>query len=91
MNYIEQPLLVTTVGEDRTIVLPDSVPNGATIGIIVLSNLLERKVARTERFKAALAEIEVAITHSQVQPIALPAAAEFDALVQRARKEQPTA
>jgi hypothetical protein len=87
MNYTEQPLLVTTVGEDRTIVLPDSIPNGATIGIVVLSNAPAPEMARKDRFKAALAEIEAAIVRSQHQPIPLPTAAEFDELIERARKE----
>jgi len=87
MTYTEQPLLVTTVGEDRTIVLPDSVPNGATIGIVVLSGAPKRKLTRKARFKAALAEIEAAIIHSQREPIALPSDAELNALIERARKE----
>jgi hypothetical protein len=87
INYTEQPLLVTTVGEDRTIVLPDSVPNGATIGIIVLSSRPKRKLSRKERFKAALIEIEAAIEHSRHEPISLPADAEMNRLIERARKE----
>ena len=91
MKYTEQPLLVTTVGDDRTIVLPASVPSGATIGIVVLSNTPEHKLTRKERFKAALVEIEAAIAHSQREPITLPADAEFNALIERARKEsRPT-
>lgn len=87
MTYTEQPLLVTTVGDDRTIVLPASVPRGATIGIVILSNTPKRKLTRKERFKAALAEIEAAIIRSQREPITLPADAEFNALIERARKE----
>jgi hypothetical protein len=90
MNYTEQPLLVTTVGNDRTIVLPDSVPSGATIGIVILTSPPERQLTRKERFKAALAEIEAAITHSQREPIALPSDGDFDALIERARKEPST-
>lgn len=87
MNYTEQPLLVTTVGDDRTFVLPDSIPRGATIGIIVLANGATRNLTRKERFKAALAEIEEAIRHSRRDPIVLPSDAEFTALIERARKE----
>ncbi|MCL4863328.1 MAG: hypothetical protein KJZ93_28240 [Caldilineaceae bacterium] len=87
MTFIEQPLLVTTVGDDRTIVLPDSIPSGATIGIVVLSDRPKRKLTRKERFKAALTEIEAAIIRSQQEPIDLPADAEFNALIERARKE----
>ena len=87
MTYTEQPLLVTTVGEDRTIVLPASVPNGATIGIMVLSDGPKRTLTRKARFKAALAEIETAITRSQSEPITLPSAEEFYALIERARKD----
>jgi hypothetical protein len=87
MNYTEQPLLVTMVGDDHTIILPASVPSGATIGIVVLSNAPAHKLTRKERFKAALAEIELAIARSQHEPITLPADAEFNALIERARKE----
>lgn len=87
MTYTEQPLLVTTVGEDRTIVLPDSVPNGATIGIIVLSSRPKRMLSRKERFKAALVEIEAAIEHSKHAPIPLPTDTEMTRLIERARKE----
>jgi len=90
MNYTEQPLLVTTVGDDRTIVLPDSVPSGATIGIVVLSSPPDHNLTRKERFKAALAEIEAAILHSQRDPIDLPSDSDFDALIERARKEPRT-
>ena len=87
MSYTEETLLVTTVGDDRTIVLPDSVPSGSTVGIFVLPKRGKQKLNRKERFKAALVEIEAAITHSQHEPITLPSAAELTALVERARKE----
>jgi len=87
MAYTEETLLVTTIGDDRTIVLPDTVPSGSTVGIFVLSNGGKRKLNRKERFKAALAEIEAAISHSEREPIILPSAAELTALVERARKE----
>jgi len=87
MSYTEQSLLVTTVGDDRTIVLPDSVPNGATVGIVVLSTAKVPALTRKERFKPALVEIEAAITHSWLDPIPLPADDDFDALIERARKE----
>ena len=56
MNYSERALLVTAVGDDRTIVLPASIPRGATIGIVVLSNPPTSEASRKARFKAALAE-----------------------------------
>ncbi len=87
MTFTEQPLLVTTVGNDRTLVLPDSVPTGATIGIVVLTETSSRHLSRKECFKAALAEIEVAMLHSQQNPLPMPADTEFDALIKRARKE----
>lgn len=90
MSYTEQSLLVTTVGDDRTIVLPDSVPSGATVGIVVLSTATVPALTRKERFKAALVEIEAAITHSQHDPIPLPVDDDFDALIERARKEPHT-
>lgn len=90
MKYTEQPLLVTTVGDDRTIVLPASVPSGATIGIVVLANPPEHQLTRKERFKAALTEIEAAIIHSQREPITRPSDADFGALIERARKESST-
>ena len=64
MTYTEHPLLVTTVGRDRTVILPDSIPSGATIGIVVLSNEPEYLLTRKERFKAALAEIEKAVARA---------------------------
>jgi hypothetical protein len=87
MTYTEQPLLVTTVGDDRTIVLPESVPSGSQIGIVILSTTPKPPLTRKERFKAALAEIEAAINHRESAPIALPSDVEFDALIERARKE----
>lgn len=90
MKYTEQPLLVTTVEDDHTIVLPPSIPSGATIGIVVLANPPTWEQTRKERFKAALAEIETAIVRSKDTPIDFPSDAEFDALIERARKE-PTA
>lgn len=87
MSYTEQSLLVTTVGDDRTIVLPDSVPSGATVGIVVLSTATVPALTRKERFKAALVEIEAAITHSQRDPLLLPSDYDFNKLVEYARKE----
>ncbi|MCB0083483.1 MAG: hypothetical protein KDE47_21225 [Caldilineaceae bacterium] len=91
MTYTEHPLLVTTVGRDRTVILPDSIPSGATIGIVVLSNEPEYLLTRKERFKAALAEIEKAVAHSQEDPLPALADSEFDALIERARKETSSA
>jgi hypothetical protein len=91
VTYTEHALLVTTVGADRTIILPDSVPGGATIGIVVLSNAPKRKQSRKERFKAALTEIETAIGRSHHTPTVAPTDAELSALVERARKEPPSA
>lgn len=87
MTYTEHPLLVTTVGRDRTVILPDSIPSGATIGIVVLSNEPEHMLTRKDRFKAALAEIEKAVARSQDDPIPVINDAEFDAIIERARKE----
>lgn len=87
MNYTEQSLLVTTVNDDHTIVLPDSIPSGAKVGIILLSDAPQRVLTRKERFKAALSEIERAIKRSHIEPIKLPSPSEFDALIERARKE----
>lgn len=87
MTYTEHPLLVTTVGDDRALVLPDSVPSGATIGIVVFTEPPSSPLSRQERFKAALAEIEAATLHSQQTPLSMPDDAEFDALIERARKE----
>jgi hypothetical protein len=87
MSYTEQSLLVTMVGDDRTIVLPDSVPSGATIGIVVLSTVPTPVLTRKERFKGALVEIETAIVHSQHDPIKFPSDDDFDALIERTRKE----
>lgn len=91
MTYTEQPLLVTTVGDDRTLVLPDSIPSGATVGIVVLTESPTRPLLRKDRFKVALAEIETAIVHSQQNPLSLPDAPEFDALIERTRKEARSA
>lgn len=91
MSYTERPLLVTTVGDDRTIVLPDSVPSGATTGIVVLANPPQAKLTRKGRFKAALTEIEAALVRSRHEPRPLPDQAEFNALIERARKERRAA
>ena len=87
MTFTEQSLFVTTVGDDHTIVLPDSVPSGAKIGIVILSDTPKLTLTRKERFKAALAEIERALIRSQTEPIILPSSSEFNALIERARKE----
>ena len=86
MTFTEQALFVTTVGDDHTIVLPASVPSGAKIGIVILSDTPKRKLSRKERFKAALAEIEHAVIRNQTAPIAIPSPSEFNALTERARK-----
>lgn len=86
MSYTEHPLLVTTVGEDRTFVLPDSIPGGATIGIIVLANTPKRPLTRKGCFQAALAEIEAAIIRSKHEPIRLPSDAELNALIERPQR-----
>jgi hypothetical protein len=90
MNYSEQLLLVTTVGEDRTLVLPDSIPGGATIGIIVLSNSPGHQLTRKERFKAALAEIKAAMIRGKHEPICSPSDDKLNVLIERARKELRT-
>lgn len=87
MSYTEHPFLVATVGEDHTLVLPNSIPSGATVGIVVLAERPSRPLSRKERFRAALAEIEAATIHSQQNPLLMPSDAEFDALIDRARKE----
>ncbi len=87
MSFTEQALPITTVGDDHTIILPNSVPNGATIGILALSDVPKRKLTRTERFKLALAEIERAMERNQSEPITLPPPSEFNALVERVCKE----
>ncbi len=60
---------------------------GATIGIVVLSTATVPALTRKERFKAALVEIEAAITHSRLDPIKFPSDDDFDALIERTRKE----
>lgn len=87
MNYSERALLVTAVGDDRTIVLPARIPIGATIGIVVLSNPPPPEASRKARFKAALAEIETAVARSKREPINALPDAEFNALIERARKD----
>ena len=87
MNYSERALLVTAVGDEHTIVLPASILSGSTVGIVVLSEPPALESSSKARFKAALAEIEAAVAHSERVPLPMLPGAQFDALIERARKD----
>jgi hypothetical protein len=81
------PMYVATVAEDHTVALPEHLPIGTRVGIIILPVSSENgALARKARFEAALADITAAIAHSRSEPITLPPDEEFDTLIEDARK-----
>lgn len=52
--------VITTVDKSHTIHLPDTVPNGATVAIIVMPPNWQSDKARQDRFAAALEELRTA-------------------------------
>ncbi|BCX05250.1 MAG: hypothetical protein KatS3mg053_3188 [Candidatus Roseilinea sp.] len=81
------PMYVATVDEDHKVALPEHLPVGTRVGIIILPFSSESgALARKAHFEAALADIEAAIDRSRAEPITLPPDEEIDALIEDARK-----
>jgi hypothetical protein len=79
------PAYVTKVGSDHTIVLPDEMPIGATVAIIVVPTGAASgdDAARRARFAETLAAIRAA---SAGRPQPAISDGELDALIEKARK-----
>ena len=81
---------IAHIRPDHTIVLPEEMPVGATVVVIVLPTpapSLDEEAARRARFGATLAAIRAAM--SQGTP-PLPPEAELDALIEKARHASRT-
>jgi len=76
---------ITKVDADRTIHLPESVPNGATVAVIVMPPDWQDEEARQARFTAALKEIEH-LAAKESEPSAI-SNQDLNKLVRKLRKE----
>jgi hypothetical protein len=85
MEAVRTPAYVSTVGDDRTITLPDDIPAGATVAVFVLPpKAVEAEVARQARFAAMLDAIRAAIASGESPPEMSDE--ELDARIERARR-----
>lgn len=83
------PAFVTIVAADHTVVVPDDVPVGATIAIIVVPFTTKANDdARRARFADTLSAIRLAMKHES--STASPSDHELDMLVEKARKAPRT-
>lgn len=76
---------IAHIQPDHTIVLPEEMPVGATVAVIVLpvpATQPDNEAARRARFNATLAAIRAAMS-AGAPP--LPSEAELEALIQKAR------
>ncbi len=76
----------TTVGSDRTIVLPDEMPVGATVAVIIMPTGASQAddAARRARFAETLSAIRAASAQEAAQSEI--ADGDLDALIETARK-----
>jgi hypothetical protein len=72
---------IAHIQPDHTIVLPEEMPVGATVAVIVLPQPNE-EAARRARFEATLAAIRAAMSGGAPP---LPSEAELEALIEKAR------
>jgi hypothetical protein len=80
---------ITTVDANRTIHLPSSVPNGATVAVIVMpSAWRDDEQARQFHFSAALEEIHRVNTSEAPTPSLSDQ--EINQLVRKLRKQMPS-
>jgi hypothetical protein len=80
------PAYVATVGADHTIVVPEDIPIGTTVAVIVMpsESVKMSEEARHARFAETLAAIrEASLQYSEETPIS---DADLDALIKKARK-----
>jgi hypothetical protein len=82
MNPDSISTFVTTVPADRTITVPDQIPPGARVVIVVLDS--QDETARSERFEATKRAIRAALDGTSRSPEIDDAA--LDALVRAARR-----
>jgi hypothetical protein len=76
---------IAHIQPDHTIVLPEEMPVGATVAVIVLPVPVappDEEAARRARFEATLAAIRAAMSESAAPP---PSEAELEALIEKAR------
>jgi hypothetical protein len=72
---------IAHIQPDHTIVLPEEMPVGATVAVIVLPQP-NGEAARRARFEATLAAIRAAMSEGTPP---LPSEAELEALIEKAR------
>jgi hypothetical protein len=85
------PAYITVVTADRTIVLPDDMPIGAKVAVVIMPSersLPNEDDARRERFAKTLAAIKAAV-ESEESLSAMPDDA-LDELIEKARKSTGT-
>lgn len=78
------PAFVSTVGATRTIALPDDIPVGARIAVMVITEeIVDDHPKRRARFDAVMAAIQAAMREGFSPPAISDS--EFDARIDRAR------
>ena len=84
------PAYVATVRPDHTVVLPEEMPIGSTVMVIVLPSKAvapENDPTRAARFEATLAAVKAAMENPIPNP---PTDEELKAMVEKARKASAT-
>lgn len=93
MSVSTTPAYIGTVEEGHTVSVPNEVPVGTKVAILLLplaavpDTIEEQEAARAERFSSVLAAIRSAIAAGYTAP-ALPDE-ELDARIRRARRQKP--
>ncbi|MCK6630452.1 MAG: hypothetical protein L6R45_35435 [Anaerolineae bacterium] len=85
MTIETTPAYITTVGPDHTIVLPDDIAVGATVAVVLMSNVPGDDEGRQARFAATLAAIRAASIGEG--PLPSIADEDLEVLVKKARRE----
>ncbi|MBX3054613.1 MAG: hypothetical protein KF753_24295 [Caldilineaceae bacterium] len=62
------PAFISTVNADRTIALPENIPVGAKVAVMVMSEELEDSPERRLRFERVMATIQAAIAEGFAAP-----------------------
>ena len=85
------PAYITVVNPDRTIVLPDDMPIGARVAVVIVPSdlsLPDNDAARHERFAKTLAAIKAAMESAEPSPTISDD--DLDELIEAARKSPRT-
>jgi hypothetical protein len=75
---------ITTVGPDRTVVVPDDIAVGSTVAVVLMSSTPGAEAKRQARFAATLAAIRAA-SASETTPSTVTDA-ELEVLINKARR-----